>query len=800
MSHLPVPPPAGDAAAGAAHRLDGGDWWRGVRLQETGPIIRHALLTAAAPDEESRRSRFRREDLACTAGLRNPARIVARQPHLIAGTRALTAALVQARLASANLQSLHLAGGSTPSRQPPTEECVDRARQDFAAALGVSAAGAAATHPASPWRYQLFGALAARLGDTDAAVPRWLEEGAPMGLAVPIDIGGHFPLQTGVPPKTLQELEPMVDSDINHGSFGKRHGDEPEAAGLALVRKALNDGFGELYETRAAAEHSLGGRVFPAPLGTVTKTKADGSLKHRLIQDLKVNEVNLAVGLPERLVLPRPVDLAVDLAELHAATGPEGQLAVGIIDFADAFMSVPLRPEERRYNCAEVPAGLRRDRPPLHASEPQSGQLVVWRVLGFGGRPNPLVFGRLTASLMRAGQAMLSSRADWEASAGAGGAGSGTGHFVSAKVRLQLYVDDAAGIFSGARGDVIEAFDLLLLLWLVLGAPISWSKVALEQLDKGPCRWIGVDFDTAGAGARMRLPSQFLEDLAAQVRDLASRPGRVSDTEAQQLCGRAARVAFVVPTAVPFAAALRAALQDARGTPGRQHAAVRFAVAARWFLALLAELPIIDGEQVHLERLIFAGGPPVLRAGFCEAIVFDASPWGGGAVKFLGKRPVEYFTCDFTEELCSELGTVRGESAHLTFYEALVVLATLEVWYPAGGARGVAVVGDNVGALTVAVSRRGRGDLGKVCREVALRQARSGLHVAAGHLPSSLNTWADALSRLTAPRPAAAPASWKPAEVPIEIRHLPRRSLPPISQLFRIEPPRATVEERGPAA
>ena len=180
-----------------------------------------------------------------------------------------------------------------------------------------------------------------------------------------------------------------------------------------------------------------------------------------------------------------------------------------------------------------------------------------------------------------------------------------------------------------------------------------------------------------------------------------------------------------------------------------------------------------------------------MRAGFCEAIVFDASPRGGGAVKFLGKTPVEHFACDFTDELCRELGTVRGESAYLTFYEALVVLATLEVWYPAGGARGVAVVGDNVGALTVAVSRRGRGDLGKVCREVALRQARSGLSVAAGHLPSALNTWADALSRLTSPTPA---------RIPEELRDLPRRCAPSLQELFRIEPPRAAMQEETPAA
>ena len=76
----------------------------------------------------------------------------------------------------------------------------------------------------------------------------------------------------------------------------------------------------------------------------------------------------------------------------------------------------------------------------------------------------------------------------------------------------------------------------------------------------------------------------------------------------------------------------------------------------------------------------------------------------------------------------------------------------------------------------VAVSRRGRGDLGKVCREVALRQARSGLRVAAGHLPSELNDMADALSRLSAP-------AEKARQIPSELR-LAQRVEPPLLNDF----------------
>merc|ERR1712051_1149395 len=109
-------------------------------------------------------------------------------------------------------------------------------------------------------------------------------------------------------------------------------------------------------------------------------------------------------------------------------------------------------------------------------------------------------------------------------------------------------------------------------------------------------------------------------------------------------------------------------------------------------------------------------------------------------------------------DLCRDLGVVSGVSKYLPFFEALTALAAIVKWCGPGGLQQVALVGDNLGALTAAVSHKGRGDLGRVCREVALRQARWGIHIAVGHLPSALNTWADALSRLHAPGPSAFPA------------------------------------------
>merc|ERR1712051_345782 len=82
--------------------------------------------------------------------------------------------------------------------------------------------------------------------------------------------------------------------------------------------------------------------------------------------------------------------------------------------------------------------------------------------------------------------------------------------FLDAYARCHLYVDDAAAAFSGAQEEIEEAFDLLLLSWLVLGAPLSWPKVSLAPVAAdAPARWIGVDFSASREAARMRLPPEF---------------------------------------------------------------------------------------------------------------------------------------------------------------------------------------------------------------------------------------------------------------------------------------------------
>ena len=152
-----------------------------LTLQSVGPVVRH-LDRHPTDTEESRRDRHRRENAACTAGLRGAAGVVKKMPHLIDSSRAFLDALLAARQADASLRDLHLAGGPAPLRQPPSPTSVTEARRRAAAALGLTASEAEASHPASPWKFEFFRGLATLMQDPDRSISDWLHHGPPHGF------------------------------------------------------------------------------------------------------------------------------------------------------------------------------------------------------------------------------------------------------------------------------------------------------------------------------------------------------------------------------------------------------------------------------------------------------------------------------------------------------------------------------------------------------------------------------------------------------------------------------------------
>ena len=213
--------------------------------------------------------------------------------------------------------------------------------------------------------------------------------------------------------------------------------------------------------------------------------------------------------------------------------------------------------------------------------------------------------------------------------------------------RLQLYVDDPVLTLAGTSAEADLAIDLVLLWWLCLGPPLAWRK--------GTCgtaahRWIGGIFDvrlTAAAPEAVQalvgdasryvvvsVPEDFAAALSEGLNLFLGGAAHIAEEVVQRAVGRCSRLAYLVPAARPFVAAMWGALaaaqhargQGAREAPPGSFPAQRFSHAARWLHRLLhppaRSEPWLPLEHVVSERL------QQITLATAVQIEVDASPWG----------------------------------------------------------------------------------------------------------------------------------------------------------------------------
>ena len=720
---------------------------------DEGRVHRHAARGGDVLTEKEKRNE---EDANSAAGMRNPAAWEKYWPELWSQMAMVRQLFLTARSCFPDVfTNLAECLGNNPKRAPPPEGAAYYLRHLLEILFDAPRGLFHKHHEASEWRYGLVRYVQTATADPDKALSVWLERGAPMGLDRPIEPGGLFPPTVTSRGMSVESLDKIPPKTENHASFDELL-DESVPPAWTLLTEQVEKGHALLFESAEAAENALGGKVHPAPLGNVTKLNPDGKRKNRLIQDLRANLVNTAVELPERQVLPRGIDHGRDLALLSAERRPEEDVYTMILDYKDAFMSVPLASLERRFNCANTGFDLQRTRPPLYEDEPAIGRFVVWRVLGFGGKPNPLVFSRGASFASRTAQALLGplDRREREGDRSCVGVAPG---------RVQLYVDDPAVAVVGTFTQANLSFDLVVMWWMELGIPLSLKKG--EMFDGAtPHRWIGIMYHVVEAGALMRLPPAFLEELAELLSPLCRRSGTVSIQDLEQIVGKAARVAHVVPSAKPFVAGLWGGLGAAkaarssglREAPPNHVACRRVCFSASWLRALILD----DQEQLlPLERLV-TPSPPASESLSGWSIEFDASPFGGGAVlKDSAGHITEFFSTVWLGDEAEHLSVAPADPAFQTFWEFATLLLSLITWGGYFTDQAVLILGDNIGALSNALALKGRGILLNVARELAWRQARRGWKFSVGHLPSEFNVVADALSRWADPKKHVWPAT-----------------------------------------
>ena len=539
--------------------------------------------------------------------------------------------------------------------------------------------------------------------DEDSAIilPMWLRRGAPLGILEPIDMAGIFPsVEPSDPIRDPSTLHTELAGWANYSSAE----DEP-----TVVKGLLDDqeakghcrffsGYNDLLKFLDVDE------VVLSKLGLISKLKPDGKTKHRLIWDLLRSDVNAAVELRERIVLPRIQDAVDDARQLRTS---QGDLDWLVLDISDAFHNIPLRSSERRYACGRL------------------GDIyILFLVLCMGGKSAPNIWGRYAAWL---GRLMASL-------------------FEASVFRNEVYVDDPLMAAVGSLEERNVTFTIALLALQCTGFPLAWTKGTLGT----SVTWIGAQLSNHISAIAVSIPEDKLDALRTITADL--RASVVSSKRVvRSYYGKISFVAGMLPALRPFLAMLWGALSSRSNLPGNLVHTRQMRVPLDWIHALLFE---------HYGPMVRSFPLTEHWAEYGSYIATDACPWGMGGVLFVRHVPVAWFATPLTHWDLRRFQASRGEPKHNTTWEALALLLAIRLWLP--GTHVLARIrSDSLSALRSMVKLSSSSPaLNLIARELALDSVQ-GLYTIgmATHIPGVSNVLPDDLFRLWAPQPHTFPVA-----------------------------------------
>jgi hypothetical protein len=283
--------------------------------------------------------------------------------------------------------------------------------------------------------------------DPDIDVPTWLKEGCPTGIGSSVITGrGIFPkvestsasIQASKECAKLQE-DWQNEKHVNYKSFYQDSGDYAEVETKRIAGKGFIEIFNTWDDILKKWPNAIASKV-----ALIVKEKADGATKTRLIVDMRRSGVNGGVVLTERIVLPRIVDFTNSILDLmeynmeeYGDNVEEDGCELAVVDFEDAFHTLLLKEEDRGVMAFRTLTGW-----------------AVFTRLCCGMAGAPMVWCRTSAAGCRIGQSC----------------------FCPQELRLQCFVDDPAIAVRGTARQRSWLLGCLLLLWVVLGFRVNWSK------------------------------------------------------------------------------------------------------------------------------------------------------------------------------------------------------------------------------------------------------------------------------------------------------------------------------------
>ena len=342
-----------------------------------------------------------------------------------------------------------------------------------------------------PFRLYLWHTLAKFLSDPDAE----LVHGVPLGVNEQLHPSPAWPIHAGV----ISTPEPLVvcydswKSAPDHFSIVEDLIQEELAAGfIALVPGGVPE-LQERYQLTAVGK-----------LGVVI---AEGR-SPRLVVDSSISNVTSNTVIPNHMTLPRISDV-IDCAPDTMARQQMFQLT---LDVSKAHRRILIDPKDGGMLC-------------FHAN----GKLYRCITLNFGARASGWYWGRVAGLMVRTSHALLAH-----------------GH------ALWQYVDDLLAWLDRISSPLWAS--LLVVLFLILGIPMSWHKAALHvEVD-----WIGWRISVLTWS--ISIPEEKLSKIVQQVHKM-SNCTKAPLKDMQSLVGRLLWLTsgwhFLRPLLIPLYKALR---------------------------------------------------------------------------------------------------------------------------------------------------------------------------------------------------------------------------------------------------
>ncbi len=551
-----------------------------------------------------------KENAEVTGGLRNPARAVAK-------SKALQQTGLRIRKVLRPLLTDQVLGPlESDIKRGFDKSLVLRARSELAKEFNCSTLDSGYQEP-------LMASLLTSAKDPDAQVlPKWLREGFPLGIEVPVENTGVFPATDSVSAsieasrmcgKLIQDWDHSAE---NYSSFE----DAPEKAQAELDR-LISDQRASIVHSWEEVVAAVGADAILTQLACLIKQKMDGSEKVRLLVDMRRSGVNGKMTILERVVLPRIWDVAKSSSALFHGLPDDFAPEFLIADFMDAFYTLWLTAQERKYVVVKgTPDAWGRPR------------YYLIQVVAFGLACGPLLWGRLAAAVMRLSQATVHQK----------------------ESRSQCYVDDPILLAIAATlRERTRIFCLHLLLWCSLGFEVAWHKAQRgREVD-----WIGFSLAFVGPFFRdfsVTLPQDKLTKLLDTFQELSAfrSRGMIPLALLSQAAGVLSWVSNVIPLARPWTGMLWAALTQARTLPSKSSTRLRKGLvfvkqvrhAVSWLEALVQAT--ISGEGTSLTKVFHfkqPTAPPVLFR-------TDACPHGMGGMLLVCGTPMAWWSDALTEE------------------------------------------------------------------------------------------------------------------------------------------------------